>query len=277
MKILYATDGSTGAQAAAEFLAALPLDASGHLTILTVLARHEEGEGQPALESAREALTGGAARVETQVRRGHPVEEILRAAEEQQADLLVVGAGGHTGVAHFFVGSVAERVARHATYPVLVARPLRAKLGEVIVGVDGSVGAMDAVEWLQRLPLPAECGVRLLTALPRVEDLTLTSRWLPLPLMGRSDAEAFIERLRQDAQGRLDALAASFTGVGRPAVIEIRSGDAAQTLLDVADEQDADLVVVGSHGLSTGKRFVLGSVSEKILRHAHCSTLVVKH
>jgi nucleotide-binding universal stress UspA family protein len=82
--------------------------------------------------------------------------------------------------------------------------------------------------------------------------------------------------LRRDAGGRRDALAAPFASAGIRAATEILSGDPAQTLLAAAEQRGADLVVLGSHGLAGGGRFVLGSVSERVLRHAHCSTLVVK-
>jgi nucleotide-binding universal stress UspA family protein len=74
-----------------------------------------------------------------------------------------------------------EPVARHAPCPLLIARPLPGNLSKLIVGVDGSPGASQAVTWLQQFPLPAECEIRLLTAVTRVEDLVRTRRFFPLP------------------------------------------------------------------------------------------------
>jgi nucleotide-binding universal stress UspA family protein len=64
----------------------------------------------------------GAARVGTRFAVGAPWHEIVAAAESARADLIVIGTRGHTGIAHVLLGSVAERVARHAPCPVLVAR-----------------------------------------------------------------------------------------------------------------------------------------------------------
>src|SRR5205823_6446286 len=161
-------DGSAGALVAAELLALLPLKTDCQLALLTVAPPGEEAEGQEAQAAGRAALSQSGARLETQVRRGNPAEEILRAAEEQPTDLIAVGSSGRSAIARFFVGSVAERVARHAACPVLIARPLRGGLKELIAGVDGSAGAARAVTWLQQFPLPDECEVRLLTVVTQV-------------------------------------------------------------------------------------------------------------
>jgi nucleotide-binding universal stress UspA family protein len=210
------------------------------------------------------------------VRIGSPAEEILRAAAERSAALVVVGWTGRSALGRLFLGSVTERVARHAVCPVLIARPLHDGLRKLIAGVDGSPGAAQAVSSLQRFPLPDDCEVRLITVLPTVADLTRTSRLLPLPLMGSEDAASFVERLRTDAQERLDLLARLFTAAGKRAVTDIRRGDPALTLLEAAENAGADLIVVGAKGHNALERFLLGSVSEKLMHHANCSVLIVR-
>jgi nucleotide-binding universal stress UspA family protein len=70
----------------------------------------------------REAELDSALSVELQVLNGSPVEEICKAAKESACDLIVIATHGHTGLKHFFLGSVAEQVVRHAPCPVLVVR-----------------------------------------------------------------------------------------------------------------------------------------------------------
>jgi nucleotide-binding universal stress UspA family protein len=74
----------------------------------------------------------------------------------------------------------------------------------------------------------------------------------------------------------LDALDTAFTLADKHAIATVETGDPAYTLLDVAEQGKADLLVVGSHGRSGLGRFLMGSVSEKALRHAHCSVLVMR-
>src|SRR5207247_2345311 len=138
----------------------------------------------------------------------------------------------------------------------------RGGLKDLIAGVDGSAGATRAVTWLEQFPLPDACEVRLLTVVTRVEDLVRTSRFFPLPLMGPEDARAFVERQRQDVQARLDEVAAAFASRSRPVVTEIRRGEPATTLLGAAEDEGADLIVVGTHGHDALERFLMGSVTE---------------
>src|SRR5947207_8399321 len=107
MRILYATDGSTGALDAGHLLASLPLDTEDHLSVLTVAPEYEDAEGRAALAAAREILTHCAASLTTYARRGDPAEVILRLAEDLAADLVVVGSRGLSSVARFFLGSLA--------------------------------------------------------------------------------------------------------------------------------------------------------------------------
>src|ERR1051326_9159218 len=149
MRILYATDGSPGAMAGAGLLEALPFDSDSRLTILTVTPPSEEVDPQQILAQTREALSHFTGGLTSMVRQGRPEEQNLLVAEEQSADLLALGTRGLSGLARFFLGSVAERMARHAPCPVLLARPPRDDVHLVIVGVDGSPQAIDAVEWLR--------------------------------------------------------------------------------------------------------------------------------
>jgi nucleotide-binding universal stress UspA family protein len=276
MQIIYATDGSEGALAAARLLGRLPLEADCRLTLLIVAPPGEAVESDALLASTRDALGECLANLEVQVRHGSPAVEILEAADEQFPDLLVLGAGGRGAMARFLIGSVADRVARHAACPVLIARPLRNQLQRLVVGIDGSPGAERVVETLQRLPLPDACEIRLVAVLPSLEDLMLTSRWLPLPLLGRQDAEAVLESLRHQAQEALDKQAAALEAAGQHAVIEVRRGEPAMTLIQTAEDEGADLIVTGAQGHDLVERFLMGSVSDKVLRYAPCSVLIGK-
>jgi nucleotide-binding universal stress UspA family protein len=274
MRILYATDGSTDALAGAELLACLPLETDWELVVLTVLVESDPGDGAPALAPALEALRHTPAQITTDVRHGAAAEEILRVAEEHPADLIVVGCRGLSGIARFFLGSVAERVARHASCPVLVARPLRNEIKRVVIGVDGSVFGTRAVEWVQRFPFPPESAFELTTVLPP-RQAAIHSGDLVWPTL-IPELDKLYEQERRAAQERLDMLVAAFDGAGKRASARIEMGDPAHSLIEVSEEQSADLIVVGSQGLSGIDRFLLGSVSEKVMHYAHCSVLVVK-
>ncbi len=272
VRILYATDGSAAALAGAQFLSAMSLGSEDEVTILTVCAG-DEGADKAALAAAREQL-GDAAPLRTAVRRGHAVDEILAAATETEAALIVVGWKGHSAIARFFLGSVAEHVARHASCPVLVARPLRGELDQVLVGLDGSEAATQASEWLLRLPLPRSCRFRLATVLPQgevaagVPDDRLPG--LAARLRGNQ------ERERASAERTLVELATFYQVTGRHVERQVYGGDPALRLLELIEAHQMDLAVLGAQGLSAIERFIMGSVSEKVLRYAPCSVLIVR-
>ncbi len=81
---------------------------------------------------------------------------------------------------------------------------------------------------------------------------------------------------RADLARTADELKGKAAAAPRTIVAEALPGDAASVLLDAAHDHNAGLLVVGSHGSTGLERFLLGSVSEKILRHADCSVLVVR-
>lgn len=257
MHILCATDGSEGALAGARFLARLPLEENCHLTLLTVVPDEDDSAGSTALLPARDLLGTSISSLHVEVRRGEPAEEILTAAGSRPTDLIVVGSRGLSGVSRFFLGSVSDRVVRHAPCSVLLARPLLHYLHNVVLGTDGSAHAAHAGGWLGKFPLREKSEVHLVTVLREQGGPVLPD-----------------DAIRPVVQAEYERVA--FALVGKRAVLHFESGDPAGTLLHVAERERADLLVVGSHGRTGIERFLLGSVSEKVVRHAPCSVLVVR-
>jgi nucleotide-binding universal stress UspA family protein len=135
-EILCPTDGSPGSDAAVEhacYIARLA-DARIHALFVVdetiagadgwdVVVEREEERGERALNAVAAAGAERGVPVERHLRRGRPHEEILDAASDYDADLIVMGTHGRTGVGRFLAaGSVAERVVRHSETPVLTAR-----------------------------------------------------------------------------------------------------------------------------------------------------------
>jgi nucleotide-binding universal stress UspA family protein len=138
--ILVPVDGSHGANQAARFAAGLARDSGARLILLHVydaptaaamgLARRSTEEYERALEqasaesfeAAHQAMSDLAPRVDHQVTMGHPANEIVLVAEKSSADLIVMGSRGRSEIASYLLGSVSERVLRHAPCPVTVMR-----------------------------------------------------------------------------------------------------------------------------------------------------------
>lgn len=292
MRILYATDGSEGARSAGLFLTRLPLDSGARIHIVTV---QDAGDryGDDLLDATRasleklplttsaEALTGSTT--------GAIVSAILQAADTNHVDLIVVGACGCSAITRFFMGSVAEGVARHARCSVLVVRPGTARpLESVTVGVDGSPGSRDALLWLtSTFPLPPTCALHLVAVVPSQTWATFIAPSEVSPSNPALAREIIRVQSIADERFRAETLVISLarelrhTPFGedtarRRIETEVVGGLPTAELTRAAAAHGADLIVVGAHGQTAIHRFLIGSVSERVLRHAPCSVLVVK-
>jgi nucleotide-binding universal stress UspA family protein len=142
----------------------------------------------------------------------------------------------------------------------------------ILVGTDGSDTARTAVAYA--IDLSRELGARLLivSAYEPVSDLRLRDERIEVP----KDLQWMVNP-REDVLAMLEHAAADARSVGvEPVETFARQGDAADAILDVAEEQRCDLIVVGNRGMTGAKRFLLGSVPNKISHHAPCSVLIVR-
>jgi nucleotide-binding universal stress UspA family protein len=142
----------------------------------------------------------------------------------------------------------------------------------IVVGTDGSDTAKTAVRYA--IDLARELGARLqiVSAYEPVADHRPAEERLQVP----EDAQWMVN-LREDVLAQLEE-AKEDAGIAGVTNVETfaRQGDAADAILDVAEEQRSDLIVVGNRGMTGAKRFLLGSVPNKVSHHAPCSVLIVR-
>jgi nucleotide-binding universal stress UspA family protein len=142
----------------------------------------------------------------------------------------------------------------------------------VLVGTDGSDTASAAVA--EAITLAARFQARLLivSAYEPVSGLRLREELRSAPgdaqwmISAREDVLAVLEQARERASGAGVAEVETFA----------RQGDAADAIIDIAEDQGCDLIVVGNRGMTGARRFLLGSVPNKISHHAPCSVLIVR-
>ena len=135
----------------------------------------------------------------------------------------------------------------------------------VLLATDGSEDAHNATAWLARFPLPANSRLRI------VSVVNIPPSALDIPPVREFEA-SLREAARQAAEAARTALAHRFAETE----VQVPEGEARETILRMAEEWPADLVVLGARGLGAVTGFLLGSVSLGVARHAHCSVLVVK-
>jgi nucleotide-binding universal stress UspA family protein len=299
MKILLATDGSESAQAAVDCLIRFPFPRDSEVTVLTVIDRdifkNEEvsdriGEQQDALmetekvvqAAAQELLAQQAARLRkagwsesSELRIGHPAEQIVRLAEQLDSDCIIIGSHGMSGMKRFLLGSVSDHVLRYAPCSVLIVKkhdqhcagsgkPLR-----MLLSYDDSAPARRAAEFCASLPLGEQTEVTALTVLPLVtlyrQDIRQRLSWL-------------WQEKKKQALATLEGVAEKI-GLTTPHVeTQLREApDVSDEILHAATELSSDLIVLGHKGKGAIKTFLLGSTTSRIAHHATCSVLAVRN
>lgn len=143
--------------------------------------------------------------------------------------------------------------------------------GSIIVGTDGSKTAAQAVAQAADLAAATSAKLHVVSAFEPVLSARLKDEALEAP----ADVEWAINP-REDVDAMLEQIAGPLRERGIEVVASAREGDAADAILDVAEEIGADLIVVGNRGMTGAKRFLLGSVPNKISHHAPCSVLIVR-
>jgi nucleotide-binding universal stress UspA family protein len=143
--------------------------------------------------------------------------------------------------------------------------------GSIVVGTDGSDTATQAVREAIDMAKADGATLELVSAYAPVSEQRLRAERRDAP----EDVQWAINP-RQEVEVSLTDAADMAREAGVNVSIHAREGDAADAILDVAEETNAGLVIVGNKGMTGAKRFLLGSVPDKISHHAPCSVLIVR-
>lgn len=305
MNVLLAVDQSRHSLAAARWVQGLHLPAGSVLSLLHVfelqqwpelplfgdvqqfqeklvpLRTKATAKARRFINRMAESFRGQRLEVQANVVEGLPGGEILAAIAQHPIDLVVVGTKGLSGIKQFLLGSVSEWVLSDAHCSVLMVRGQprwtgrKARNMRVLLATDGSRDSKRAVTLLKNLNLPKAADLTIIHVVRGHPTLT-TAAWLT----GHMDATQLAEDMKrtleqagkQLLQETQQALSKKKLGVD----ILLTHGHAAEEILKTAKRSRADLIVVGSKGLTGLRRFLLGSTSHKVARHAPCSVLVVR-
>ncbi|HXY15980.1 MAG TPA: universal stress protein, partial [Terriglobales bacterium] len=235
-------------------------------------------------DAAKSLRSSGLLQVTTDIEWGNPKSKIIDNAAEWRADLIVLGSHGRTGLDRFLMGSVADAVMRHAHCSVELVRILpgangtkdsyrvpEGKFTRILLAIDDSRFSEAAIrmvcEQLHSL------GTKL-----RVLHVVEPPALLVAREMGGYDPtlEHVWEAQTREAEDLVTKVAKKFCGTGLEVTTCVAQGDPKTKILDEAQEWKADLIVIGSHGRAGVARFLMGSVSEAVAHHAHCSVEVVR-
>jgi nucleotide-binding universal stress UspA family protein len=143
--------------------------------------------------------------------------------------------------------------------------------GSIVVGTDGSATASEAVRQTAELAKALGARVYVVSAYEPVGSQRLRQERVEAP-----DDVQWMVNEREDVDATLKEAAEKISEAGIEVETSARQGDPADAILDVAEEQKADLIVVGNKGMTGAKRFLLGSVPNKVSHHAPCSVMIIR-
>ncbi|ADD07358.1 ferredoxin (2Fe-2S) / UspA domain protein (plasmid) [Natrialba magadii ATCC 43099] len=267
--ILVPTDGSPVAEDVGTYAIGLAerFDAAIHVVSVLeggLVASGDEDEGERAVEELADRARDRGLDVTTELREQADAvhEEILAAADERDADLIAMGTTGRSGVGRFLLGSVAEQTLRESSVPVATVHEETALEGafeRVLVPTDGSHSSEAALE--HAIDLAAETGARL--HIVHVSDEEAVEEMETFDVADTTAASDDDEIGLEPVDDALEYLRGTQLDV---VDISIPSGRVDQQILATAATSDADCIVMGTHGETGLRRYLLGSTTERVVR-----------
>ncbi len=285
MKILAATDGSKHGKWAIEWLAAMPFAVQPVVRVLHVVdvaSLRAPFLIQPMIVGTERYIQSEVKRMEAAAKstqkesegllstlglsgtvttdQGGVAATIMKHAQ-RGVGLLSIGARGLDALDRFMLGSISNHAIHHAPCSVLVVKEPPRPVRHVMLAVDGSAASNKAVKFLLRTINPIPDGPDREPVMVTVMHAVPYFKYPEVKETGKALVQRYGDKLAKSGFQIREAL---------------RLGKPADEILAVAKKEKVDLIVTGAKGLGAIRRVLLGSVSTRVVQHAHCGVLVVR-
>ncbi|MBO0783632.1 MAG: universal stress protein [Ktedonobacteraceae bacterium] len=304
-KILVPLDGSARAEQAIPVAARIARGVGGSLVLLRVIPRisdyawrsldppvvlpdvlaKERAEAAVYLQRLLSSQDLDGVGIQTEVRDGDPAYTILTVAHELQATMMVMCSHGERGIKRWMMGSVSLKVARHSAIPVFVLRPNEQGISapftskgsqvRILVPLDGSKSAEEALEPAMLLAhsLTAPVNAALHLACVLLADDEERERAIQAAQEYLAEVE---KKLLQSEAGRSITITSSISLHVDAAQALIRLAEHGEGMREIAGFTGCDIIAIATHGRSGVPRWVMGSVTERILDSTTLPLLIVR-
>jgi nucleotide-binding universal stress UspA family protein len=284
-KILVPLDGSPLGENTLVYAAELAIALGSEVQMVCATARHDEETNrmcclylQKLAEQMYTQVKQGnpGANVKTVVVNGEAADALLGFAVKEEIGLIILSSHGHSGIMPWSMGSTANKVVQRSQVPILLVKPdgtQKRKAGlfrKILVPLDGSPMGETALPYVLKIATALKSEVIFLLVVETVQHVHT---------IGGRDTIIFhdqvIEQLKKEATSYLESAAGK---IGNNIKIQtiLKVGDAAQEIIKVAAEEKVDITAMSSHGKSGITRWVLGSVTNKILQAGKTPLLLVR-
>jgi nucleotide-binding universal stress UspA family protein len=209
--------------------------------------------------------------------RGDPPAEIIRVAHDTGCDMIAMSTHGRVGIGRGLLGSTTDRVVHAADLPMLIVRPDSIEPSErlhsrfpavVLAALDGSMLAEGCIPPAAAIATRVGGDLRLV----RAYETPVAAAGLDAPY---GELEITRKRLQEEAQQYLDRKAARLREEGIGVATDVVAGPADRALIRAGRRWPASLLVIGTRGRSGLTRWVLGSVTDKVIRSSGRPVLVI--
>ena len=246
---------------------------------------HRAEHAQSYLDSVAARLRGAGVAVHSMVPRGEPGHAIVDEAENDPGTLIAMASHGRSGIARWWMGSVADRVLHMATCPLLLIRsqpnaPVSQETApeRLVVPIDGSETAEEVLPHVAYLAVALKIPVDLLqVTISEAEYYQAMSMGLRVLPPSLPSFQSFSNTLEEEASAYVANVRGRLSRQG-VATVETRilQGNAAESIVDYAHTRPHSLVAMTTHGRSGVGRMILGSVAERVVRQSGGPVLLVR-
>ena len=199
---------------------------------------------------------------------------IMEYSTENNIDLIVMGTHGRRGFGHLLLGSTAEEVVRLSECPVFTIRELKEDklvmhLNKILVPVDFSDHSKIALSHASEIAQSYNAQLQILHIIEETMHPAFS-------LSGKSSIFDLIPGIEDDCRKRTEKMVSETVPSQVKYDVHIKGGSVASDIIRFAKENSTDLIVIATHGLTGLEHMLLGSVTEKVVRMAHCPVFTVK-
>ena len=231
--------------------------------IYKTLEQSMKEDGERLLKRVESLLPLHAGPTTKQLRIGSPAKTILSMAEEQKADLIVMGARGLGPIKERLLGSVSHRILTLAPCATLIVNGPVKPVKQILLPLEGPSDAEAAVRFLRLKPFHEAVELTLMTVLP----------WTEPPWPSGAAAEAAATEMLEKQTEYIESMAERLRAIGYQAHGVAVVGTPATMILQQAATLRSNLILMGTKGRQGITRFVLGSVSHAVLHKTPCPVL----
>jgi len=281
-KILVTLDGSEIAENVLPYVRSLAPSFGSHVDVLGSVMGRKDRRLNRLLEDyiSRTAtnLQNEGIKADPVVLYGNAADKILDHADKNNVDLIIMATHGRSGISLWWVGSVAEKVISATKSPMLLVPVKKADKPEavgkltiekILVPLDGSDAGQAALPYAETLAKQMGASISLIQVIPSPATMDPSISGGPYWIK-------FVEAINDTAQDYLSGIAKKLTQQGIQTTYEVMSGDPAYKIIEHAEHEMAGLIAMSTHGRTGIARWVLGSVTDKVMHGAKMPIWIVR-